>query len=155
MRPRKYATKTRGKPFQAGNPGKPKGARHRTTLAIETLLEGEAEALTRKVIEKAKEGDMTAIRLCLDRIAPPRKDRTIAFALPEVTTPADVLKAVGALLAGVAAGELSPSEAAELSKLLDGYRSALTTVDLEERIAGLEGLQKRRRLIMTHLAPGD
>jgi hypothetical protein len=142
MKPRKYATNTRGKPFQAGNTGKPKGARHKTTLAIEALLEGEAEALTRKAIEKAKEGDTTALRLCLDRIAPARKDRTIEFALPEVTTPADVLKAAGALLVGAATGQLSPSEAAELSKLLDGYRSALTTVDIEARIARLEGLQK-------------
>jgi hypothetical protein len=142
MKQRKYATNTRGKPFQTGNTGKPKGARHKTTLAVEALLEGEAEALTRKAIEKAKEGDTTALRLCLDRIAPPRKERTIAFALPEVTTTADVLKAAGALLVGAATGELSPSEAAELSKLLDGYRSALTTVDLEARIARLEALQK-------------
>ena len=98
--------------------------------------------MTRKAIEKAKEGDTTALRLCLDRIAPPRKDRTIEFELPEVTTPADVLKAAGALLVGAATGQLSPSEAAELSKLLDGYRSALTAVDLEARIARLEGLQK-------------
>jgi hypothetical protein len=142
MSPCKYATKTRGKPFQAGNPGRPKGARHKTTLAVEALLEGEAEALTRKAIEKAKEGDTTALRLCLDRIAPPRKDRTIEFGLPEVTTPEDVLKAAGALLVGAATGQLSPSEAAELSKLLDGYRSALTAVDIEARIARLEGLQK-------------
>ena len=60
MTPRKNASKTRGKPFQPGNPGRPKGARHKTTLAIETLLEGEAETLTRKAIEMAKGGDMTA-----------------------------------------------------------------------------------------------
>lgn len=142
MEPRKYATKTRGRPFQAGNPGKPKGSRHKATLAVEALLEGEAETLTRKAIEKAKEGDMTALRLCLDRIAPPRKDRTVAFTLPDLATPADILKASGAILGGVGAGELTPSEGAELSKLLDGYRSALTTVDLEARIAKLENLQK-------------
>lgn len=142
MKPRKYAAKTRGKPFRAGNPGKPKGSRHKTTLAVEALLEGEAEILTRKAIEKAKEGDMTALRLCLDRIAPPRKDRTIALTLPEVAAPADILKAAGVILDGVVTGELTPSEGAELSKLLDGYRSALTTVDLEARIANLENLQK-------------
>ena len=55
--------------FQKGhscNPnGKPKGARNKATLAAEALLDGEAEAITRKAIEKAKEGDMAAIRLCL------------------------------------------------------------------------------------------
>ena len=55
--------------------GKPKGPRHKTTLAIEALLEGEAEALTRKAVELALEGDVTALRLCLDRIA--RRARTV------------------------------------------------------------------------------
>ena len=51
----------RGKPFkkgQSGNPGgRPKGTRNKTTLAMEELLDGEAEIITRKAIEKAKEGD--------------------------------------------------------------------------------------------------
>jgi len=38
-------------------------------------LEGEAEALTRKAVELALEGDVTALRLCLDRIA--RRARTV------------------------------------------------------------------------------
>jgi hypothetical protein len=125
--------------FQPGNPGRPKGARHKTTLAVETLLDGEAEALTRKAIEMAKAGDMTALRLCLDRIAPARKDRGIAFELPAVTTVTDIVKASGALLLAVAEGELTPSEGGELSKLLDGHRSAMTTAELEARIAKLEG----------------
>ena len=51
--PRKCAWKARGRPFEPGNPGKPKGTRHRTTLAVEALLEGEAEQLTRKAIDLA------------------------------------------------------------------------------------------------------
>jgi len=57
---------------QSGNPnGKPKGTRHRVTMAAETLMEGEAEAITRKAIELAKGGDGPALRLCMDRIYPP------------------------------------------------------------------------------------
>ena len=73
------AKKQRGRPFPkgtSGNPaGKPCGARHRTTRAAELLLDGEARALTRKCIELAKEGDRSALRLCLERIIPPRRDR--------------------------------------------------------------------------------
>src|SRR5215470_16664338 len=54
---RKNAGKTRGRPFERGNPGRPKGAQNRTTRLIEALLEGEAEAIGRKCIERAKEGD--------------------------------------------------------------------------------------------------
>ena len=53
--------KQRGRPFkpgQSGNPaGKPKGARNRSTIAAELLLEGEARALTRKAIELGLAGD--------------------------------------------------------------------------------------------------
>jgi len=42
------------KPGRSGNPnGRPAGSRNKATLAIESLLEGEAEALARKVVELA------------------------------------------------------------------------------------------------------
>jgi hypothetical protein len=69
-------------PGQSGNPaGKPKGTRNRATVAAEALLEGEAEMLTRKAIELGLSGDTTALRLCLERLMPPRKDRSISFSL--------------------------------------------------------------------------
>ena len=46
--------------FRAGNPGRPPGARNKATLAALALLEGEAEAITRRAIELAKAGDPTA-----------------------------------------------------------------------------------------------
>ena len=57
---------------QSGNPsGRPKGALNKATLATQALLDGEAEALTRKVVELAKEGNLAALRLCLERLLPP------------------------------------------------------------------------------------
>jgi hypothetical protein len=124
---------------KSGNPsGRPKGARHKTTLAIEALLEGEAEKLTRKAIEKALEGDSVALRLCLDRICPPRKDRPIEFVLPKVNNAAEASKALGAILRGVADGNVTPMEAEAVSTLLDRYAKSLETRDLEARIEALE-----------------
>src|SRR3954449_11785529 len=117
--PRKNAETTRrGRPFEPGNSGRPKGARHKATLAVETLLDGEAEALTRTAIELAKSGDMVALRLCLDRICPPRRDRPVTFSLRKIETAADAKAASAAILQAVADGELTPGEAADLSKLL-------------------------------------
>ena len=131
---------TRFKPGQSGNPaGKPKGLRNRATLALEALLDGEAEELTRKAIELAKGGDMAALRLCLDRIVPPRKDRHVAFALPAMNEPVDAVKGLASIVAAVASGELTPSEASELTKLVEGYARVLETVDHEERLRALEG----------------
>src|SRR5215210_1529888 len=84
---------TRFKPGQSGNPaGKAKGTRHRATHAAEALLDGEAEALTRKAVEMALAGD-----LCLDRILPPGRDRRVPFALPTLETAADAVQATAGL----------------------------------------------------------
>ncbi len=136
------ARKQRGKPFakgQSGNPtGKPKGARHRATLAAETLLDGEAEALTRKAIDRALEGDGVALRLCLERILPARKDRPLSLQVPKIEKAADAARAMGAILAGVASGLVTPSEANEIARLIETYLKTLEVTDLEDRLASLE-----------------
>ena len=105
---------TKFMPGQSGNPnGRPKGSRNKTTLAIEKLLDGEAEEITRKAIDLAKGGDMGAIRICLDRLAPPRKDRHIEFVLPKMQKASDASDASAALVEAVSVGELTPSEAGE------------------------------------------
>lgn len=136
--PRNNAPRTRGKPFEAGNPGRPRGARHRVTLAIEALLEGQHEALTQKAVEKALEGDTVALRLCLDRIAPPRRDTTITIALPEVKSAEDAVTASAAVLAAVAAGEVTPDEAGRVMALLTAHKAIVEAGDLERRITALE-----------------
>lgn len=136
------AGEQRGRPFQpgkSGNPaGKPAGARHKVTRAVEALLEGQHEALTQKAIDKALEGDGVALRLCLDRIAPPRKDAPVSFELPPITTAADTVTASSSLLAAVAEGEVTPDEAGRVMALLTAHKALVETGDLEARIAALE-----------------
>ena len=128
--------------FQAGrsgNPaGRPKGSRHATTLAVEALLEGEAETITRKAIEAAKGGDMVAIRLVLDRICPPRKSRAIQLDLPAIGDASGVSSAQQAVIKAVCEGELLLDEAHLLSGLLEARRRALELVELEARLSELE-----------------
>ena len=135
-------TMQRGRPFrpgQSGNPaGRPKGARNRATLAAEALLEGEAEALTRKAIELALAGDPLALRLCLERIVPPRKERPIALPLPAITSSSDVPDAIATVLAAVAQGVLAPAEAAELAKVVDTFAKAIEMRDFDSRLTALE-----------------
>ena len=124
---------------QSGNPaGKAKGTRHRTTLAMEALLDGEAEALTRKAIEMALDGDGPALRLCMDRLCPPRKDRILSFQIPRIETAEDAVKATGAMLEAVANGEITPGEAAEFAKLVTAHVEAIKATDLAQRIAAIE-----------------
>src|SRR5215813_10533399 len=124
---------------QSGNPsGKPKGRRNATTILFDELLRDNAKELIEKAVEMAKGGDGPALRLCIDRLAPPRKDRPVWFDLPKMKEARDAVNASAAIVAAVAAGDLTPSEAAELSKVVDGYARTLQAAEFEERITKLE-----------------
>ena len=130
---------------ESGNPaGRPRGARNRATLLMQNLLADDAEAIGRKAIEMAKAGDLAAIRLCMDRLAPARKDEPVAFELPPIEKAADSVAATASIVAAVAAGELTPSQAAELSKVIDVYLRALENKGFDERLTKLENEQKLR-----------
>lgn len=124
--------------FAPGNPGKPRGARHKATRAVETLLEGEAEALTAKAVEKAMEGDTTALRLCLERIAPARKDAPVQFDLPRMETAEDAAGAAQAVLSAVSGGDITPLEGASVMGLVETFRRTLELTDIEARLKRLE-----------------
>jgi uncharacterized protein DUF5681 len=129
---------------ESGNPaGRPRGSRNRATLLMESLLADDAEAIGRKAIAMAKQGDMAAIRLCMDRLSPPRKGEPVAFELPPLDKPADSVAAAAEIVAAVAAGELTPSEAADLAKVVDVYVRAIATKAFDERLTKLEATAPR------------
>jgi hypothetical protein len=109
-------------------------------LAIEAMLEGEAEALTRKAIEMAMNGDVVALRLCVERAAPLRKGRPVVVDLPPIDTAKDVVGAVGAIVSSVGEGMLTPDEGQTLASILDTHRRAIETQELETRIATIEAV---------------
>jgi hypothetical protein len=136
------AAKQRGRPFEpgkSGNPnGRPKGSRNSATLVAEALLDGEAETITRKLIEKAKAGDTMALRMCLDRLVAPTRQRRVSFELPKIETVADAASASATVLAECAAGTLSTTEAAELMSLISSHVRVLEVTELEARVVALE-----------------
>lgn len=126
-------------PGKSGNPsGRPAGSRNKATLAIEALLDGEAEALTRTCIEKALGGDMTALKLCMDRICPPRKDSPVAFKMPPICNVLDAASVMRSVMEEVAAGSMSPGEAKAVSEVLECYRRMVETSELDRRLSALE-----------------
>jgi hypothetical protein len=107
-------------------------------MAAEALLEGEAQALTRKAIELAIAGDTTALRLCLERIVPQRRSRTVAFDIPRIDRVEDLAQAIGAIFREVAGGRIRLDEGATLVGMLESKRRAMETIDLEKRLRALE-----------------
>ena len=138
----KTAGKQRGKPFvkgQSGNPnGRPEGSRNKATILAQALFDGQAEELIQKCIQMALDGDSTAMRLCIERLVPPRKDRPVNLDLPQMECVEDTIKAMAVISSGVADGELTPSEGQVLSGMVENYRKAIETTELEERISNLE-----------------
>src|SRR5204863_10153954 len=118
----------RGRPFakgQSGNPaGRPLGARNRTTMAAQALLDGKAETITAKAAELAESGDINAIRLCLDRLLPPRRDQPIEFEMRKLESIHDAPDTIADVLAAVAAGKITLNEGIELVKLVEAYARA-------------------------------
>lgn len=134
----------RWKPGESGNPnGKPKGSRHKATQMAQEMIGAESEAVIRKVIEKALDGDVACLRLCLERLAPAMKDRPVNVELPVIHGAEDAVTVMGALLAKVSEGEITPSEAVAMTGIVETYRRTIETSEFEKRIAALEeGLKK-------------
>ena len=124
--------------FSAGNSGRPRGSRNRVTLAIDSLLEGQSDALTQTAISKALEGDSIALRLCMDRIAPPMKDKPVVFPLPRMHGAMDASEAAGSVLSAVSDGTLTPIEGTRVMGLIDSYRRTLELTNIEQRLQSLE-----------------
>ena len=88
-------------------------------------------------------GDTVALRLCLDRILPPRKDRHIELPLPKLETASDLVSAQAALVGAVADGRITPAEGGELAKLVEGFSRALDLHDIQQRLDKLEAAREK------------
>jgi Family of unknown function (DUF5681) len=126
----------RGRPFvkgRSGNPrGRPPGARNKKTLAAAVLLDGESEALTRKAVELALAGDPTALRLCIERILPPCRERAVRFELPPIENAADVSVAMNAVTSALPRGLITPGEAERIANVVETFARAIDTTKRRE-----------------------
>jgi hypothetical protein len=134
--------KTAGRPFEkgrSGNPaGRPRGSRNRATRAMQLALEAEAQALRRKAVELALDGNTTALRLCLDRLLAPRRDRPAPPKLPPVEDAGGLAGAMAAITAAAGNGEISSTEAGRWARLVAIFLNALDSYDFEQRLDALE-----------------
>lgn len=124
--------------FAGGNKGRPRGTRNRTTLAAQALLEGEAKKLGRKAVDLALAGDVTALRLCLERVVPARRPQGATIDLPELANAVTLADKAMVLLDAVGAGRVPPDVAKALIESLAGVARIREVDELERRIAALE-----------------
>jgi hypothetical protein len=131
----------RGRPFQPGNKcgrGRPRGSRNKRTMQWQEMLSEHGAALLKKCVLMAMQGNSAAMRLCMERLLPPSKQSPAQFALPIITTVAELVQAQAGVLEAFSRGELTGSDAETMSGLLDKYRQSLETQQLEARLQALE-----------------
>ena len=63
---------------------------------------------------------------------PPRRERSVRFALPALRSAADAAGAMASITAPVAAGEITPGETADSSKLVEAYVKALEASEFDQ-----------------------
>jgi hypothetical protein len=123
----------------SGNPsGRPAGSQNKVTLAAMALLEGQIELLTQKLVEKALSGDMAALKLCVERLIPPRRDRPVSIQLPPIKTAADIRTAYDTVAQAVSEGAVSPADAKLISDVLEKHAEAVDRADMAVRLEELE-----------------
>jgi hypothetical protein len=130
---------------QSGNPaGRPRGSRNKATLRMQELLEQEAEQLVDKVVKMALAGNIAAIRLCLDRLVPMRRNELLLYQMPSMQKAADAVSAMARITSAAVAGDVTPDEAAKLAKVISHYVNTLEATDFEDRLSQLERADLKR-----------
>src|SRR5262245_35515494 len=103
----------RGRQFQQGNKfgrGRPRGSRNRPKFPGQHGLDERSEALMRKCVGQAMQGDRTAMKICMDRVSQTGSKSPIRMKLPPVKTLQDVDQAAERVMQDVARGKLTPAD---------------------------------------------
>jgi hypothetical protein len=131
----------RGRPFQPGNQygrGRPPGSRNKIGSVVQEALESHAETLMKKCVMLALQGNLTAMKLCIERLVPAPRQRVIKFKLPAIKTITDLTVASEAVVRGATRGQLTPSEGQSFTAMLDDRRRMMESKELDSRVRALE-----------------
>jgi hypothetical protein len=137
-------SKVRGRPFQPGNPGRPPGSKNKTTRLVEQLVEGDAEELSRKMLELAKKGNVRCLEYWLDRLVPKRSGRPLDLQLPAIKSVHDLTAGMAAVTTAVNNGDLTAEEATHVIQWFECYVKIFTVYDLAVRLEALESEMKKK-----------
>ena len=104
---------------ESGSPGgRQKGSRNLATRALTSVSEADAEAIVRKGLELARDGNPTLLKWCLHHIAPTRTARATWFDRAPVLEIEHIEPALAAVNATFLSGEITPEERTSAERVL-------------------------------------
>ena len=86
-----------------------------------------------------RKANIHALRLCLERIVPPRKERCIHLELQPIVSPQDLPIRFQDITAVIAEGRITPGEGESISNILSSHAQTWQLVKMDQRVAELEG----------------
>lgn len=130
--------RARGRPFKAGNSGRPRGSRNKATVALEGILDSKSTEIMNKLVELALAGHPAALKLALERMVPARTERLVTFHLPKIKSASDGAVALAAVSDAVASGDITPNEGLAISQMIGVTVRAFEAKEFESRVLALE-----------------
>ena len=133
--------KPRGRPFEPGNEfgrGRPKGSRNGPKAGDDLLERFEPQLMGECIRRALKEGDRTALRLCVERINPTRRGVPLLFKLPTIRSAQDAERAAEKVAQALQRGQCTPPEAIEVMRFLLAHAQLLQDLQMESRLDELE-----------------
>jgi hypothetical protein len=118
--------------------GRPKGSRNRRSLAAKELLEQHGEALVRKALVVALQGDGPLLRTLLGYFLPRPKDLPCKIGPLPMATLEQLSQTSDATLKKVASGQITPSQCGEILGWIEERRRVIQTQELGSRVLALE-----------------
>lgn len=138
----------RGRPFEPGNnfgTGRPKGSRNKTRVSVEQILLQHAEGLMKKCIVLALQGERNALKLCMERLMPVRREGFVSLPALRTQTSLDVAESCDHLLRAISRGRLTPAEGKQLAEILEGRRRVIETTEILGRVEELEAFVAEKK----------
>lgn len=143
--------KPRGRPFEPGNSfgkGRPKGSRNKNQAPGQHILDQYGEHVLHKCVALALQGHAVALRLCMERISPARREAYIRLNLPAIESAQDVNCAADQVTQAIRRGQMTPSQGATMMHLLERRSRVIERADFESRLLKvaqeLEAIQAAR-----------
>ena len=123
--------------FEKGKSGNPSGRPRLSPVQIDLRrqIREAAPGIVARLVELAEDGDVPAMKLCLDKVLPNLKPRDEAVSLTLGATPAASARLV---LEAVGSGQIAPDAGATLLSALAAQARIIEVSELEGHIAALE-----------------